>query len=67
LKPKIKLVAKYSSQGIQMAAIIVSFAFLGDYLDSYFSSKNAYWTAGLLVLGVFVSLYLVIKSALKNE
>jgi hypothetical protein len=50
-----------------MAAIIVSFAFLGDYLDSYFSSKNAYWTAGLLVLGVFVSLYLVIKSALKNE
>jgi len=67
LKPKIKLVAKYSSQGIQMAAIISAFGFLGDYLDRHFNSKNAYWTAGLLVLGVFISLYLVIKLALKNE
>ena len=67
MKPKTKLVARYSSQGIQMAAIIIAFGFLGDYLDSYFRSKNAYWTAGLLLLGVLVSLYLVIKSALKNE
>ena len=50
-----------------MAAIIIAFGFLGDYLDRYFNSKNAYWTAGLLVLGVSVSLYVVLKSALKNE
>jgi hypothetical protein len=67
LKPKIKLVAKYSSLGIQMAAIIVLFAFLGDYIDHYYHSKKAYWTAGMLVFGVFVSLYFVIKSVLKNE
>jgi ATP synthase protein I len=67
LTPKIKSFAKYSSLGIQMAAIIIAFGFLGDYLDRYFNSKNAYWTAGLLVLGVSVSLYVVLKSALKNE
>jgi F0F1-type ATP synthase assembly protein I len=50
-----------------MATIIIGFGFLGNYLDQYFSSQNLYWTAGLLVLGVVISLYVVIKAALKNE
>jgi len=50
-----------------MASILLIFGFLGNYLDKRFNSKNAYWTAGLLVFGVFVSLYVVIKAAMRNE
>jgi len=67
LKQKIKPFIRFSSLGIQMGAIIISFGFLGDYLDRKFLSKNSYWTAGLLVLGVVISLYMVIKAALRNE
>jgi len=67
LKKNNNPIIRFSSLGIQMAAIIISFGFLGYYLDRKFLSKNSYWTAGLLVLGVVVSLYVVIKAALRNE
>jgi len=53
--------------GIQMAAIIFAFGFLGDYLDARLNSKSSYWTIGLLFLGVVLSLYIVIKGVLRNE
>jgi hypothetical protein len=50
-----------------MASIIFAFGFLGDCLDAYLHSKRAYWTIGLLFLGVVLSLYIVIKGVLRNE
>ena len=67
LKQKNNSFLRFSSMGIQMAAIIFAFGFLGDYLDAYLNSTSSYWTIGLLFLGVVLSLYIVIKGALRNE
>jgi hypothetical protein len=67
LKQKNNSFIHFSSLGIQMATIIFAFGFLGDYLDVYLNSKRAYWTIGLLFLGVVLSLYIVIKGVLRNE
>ena len=67
LKQKNNPFIRFSSMGIQMAAIIFAFGFLGDYLDAYLNSKSSYWTIGLLLLGVVLSLYIAIKDLLRNE
>lgn len=57
--------AKYSSIGIQMIVIIGVFSFAGYKIDQYAGHQIQWVTALLSLTGVFVSLYIVIKS-LKN-
>ncbi|RKR81668.1 putative F0F1-ATPase subunit (Ca2+/Mg2+ transporter) [Mucilaginibacter gracilis] len=54
--------AKYSGIGIQMIVIIGVFCFAGYKIDQYAGHKTQWVTALLSLTGVFVSLYIVIKS-----
>lgn len=54
--------AKYSGIGIQMIAIIGIFSFTGYKIDQYAGHQTQWVTALLSLTGVFVSLYIVIKS-----
>jgi hypothetical protein len=54
--------AKYSGIGIQMIVIIGVFSFAGYKIDQYAGHKTQWVTAVLSLTGVFVSLYIVIKS-----
>ena len=54
--------AKYSAIGFQMFAVIAVFAFVGYKIDEYQHSETPLWTAFLSLVGVFCSLYLVIRS-----
>ncbi|WP_207533905.1 AtpZ/AtpI family protein [Desertivirga arenae] len=57
--------AKYSAMGFQMFAVIGVFAFVGYQIDERRNAKTPLWTAFLSLLGVFCSLYLVIRSIKK--
>ncbi len=61
---KVNAFAKFSSIGIQMAAIIVGFVLLGNYLDEHFESKTPWITIVCSLVGVFGGLYLVIKEVI---
>jgi len=65
LKDKSNLLLRFSTIGIQMAVIIIAFAYLGNYLDHKWLTKTPYWTAGLLLLGVIIS-FVVVFRALKK-
>jgi hypothetical protein len=56
---------RFSGLGVQMAVIIAGGAFLGQYLDNRYNTSGPYLTAALALLGVFSSLYLLLKE-LKN-
>ena len=58
-------VAKYSGIAFTMLAIIGLSAWLGTWLDGHFHNKTPYFTVGLMVLGLFVALYQVIRSLTK--
>ncbi|GAC1375872.1 MAG: hypothetical protein NVS3B25_05420 [Hymenobacter sp.] len=58
-------VAKYSGIAFTMLAIIGLSAWLGTWLDGHFQNKTPYYTVGLMVLGLFVALYQVIRSLTK--
>lgn len=57
--------AKYSAMGFQMIAIIGVFTFIGYKIDISANHQTKWVTAILSLLGVFSSLYIVIRS-LKN-
>jgi hypothetical protein len=57
---------KYSSLGLQMGATIALFSWLGLKLDEWQMTKQPYYTVAFSLLGVFLSLYLVIKGLLKK-
>lgn len=57
--------ARFSAIGIQMGVIIGGFAWLGNYLDDRYQTKNPWWTIGLSLFGVAASLYLMIKEVMK--
>lgn len=59
--------AYYSGIGFQMIAIIGIFAFIGHKLDEWQSTKMPVYTAGLCLVGVFASMYLIIKSLKKDK
>ena len=48
-----------------MAIIIFLGVFGGQYLDDYLELKNPWGTIVLSLLGVFISLYIVIKEVIK--
>ncbi len=58
-------VAKYSGIAFTMLAIIGLSAWLGTWLDGHFLNKTPYYTVGLMLLGLFVALYQVIRSLTK--
>ncbi len=47
--------------GIQMGVIIFGCAYIGKKLDAYFGTTTAWFTLGLILFGVFSSLYLLLK------
>ena len=59
---RLRAVAKYSGLGFQMLAIIGLGAFAGLRLDAYFRTRTPWFTIGLMLLGVVVALYQVIRS-----
>ena len=63
---RLRALAKYSGLAFQMLAIIGGSAWLGTWLDRHFQTKNPWFTIGLLLLGVLVAVFQVIRS-LTNE
>lgn len=63
---RLQAIAKYSGLAFQMLAIIGGSTWLGTWLDARFESKNPWFTIGLMLLGVFVALWQVIRSLTKD-
>lgn len=53
--------AKLSGIGLQMGVTIFLGAQLGKYLDTKFPSDKKWWTIGLTLFAVVISLYSVLK------
>lgn len=53
---------KFTGMGFQMLAIIGLFSFAGYKIDQSANHHTKWVTATLALLGVFISLYLVIRS-----
>lgn len=61
---KVNAFAKFSSLGIQMGVIICLGVFSGQYLDEYFKFKTPWMTIICSLIGVFASLYIVLKGVI---
>lgn len=57
---------KYSSMATQMALIIVAGALGGMQLDKYLETETPWFTGGLTIVAVFLSMYFAIKDLLKG-
>ena len=64
---RLQAIAKYSGLAFQMLAIIGGSTWLGTWFDARFQSKNPWFTIGLMLLGVFVALWQVIRSLTKDS
>jgi len=64
-KSRLKNWAVLSGIGFQMGATIFVCAWIGKKLDERFPSNKNWFTIGLVLFGVFASLYIVLKQ-LKN-
>lgn len=53
--------AKYTGISFQMMAVIAASAFIGYKIDEYYNHKVLYVTALASVLGVFLSIYQIIR------
>jgi ATP synthase protein I len=65
LKKQLSSYVKYSALGFQMIVIIGIFTFAGYKIDQSLNHEVMWVTAILSLIGVFISLYQVIRS-LKN-
>ncbi|WP_295712554.1 AtpZ/AtpI family protein [Mucilaginibacter sp.] len=54
--------AKFSGMAFQMIAVIGVFAFAGYKIDQAGNHQTKWATAGLSLVGVFISLYIIIRS-----
>ncbi|MBL4707872.1 MAG: AtpZ/AtpI family protein [Flavobacteriales bacterium] len=54
-----------SGIGLQMGLTIYLFSYLGKFLDNKFSPETEYWTIGLILLGVVVSFYNLLRQVNK--
>ena len=54
--------ARYSAMGFQMVAIIGVFTFIGYKIDAAADHETKWVTALLSLTGVFISLYIIIRS-----
>ncbi len=64
---RLRAVAKYSGLAFQMLAIIGFSTWLGVWLDRHFQLKYPWCTIGLMLAGVFLALWQVIRSLTKEE
>ena len=64
-KSRLRNWAVLSGIGFQMGATIFVCAWIGKKLDERFPSNKNWFTIGLVLLGVFASLYIVLQQ-LKN-
>lgn len=64
---RLRAVAKYSSIAFQMLATIGLSAWAGIWLDRHFQTKTPWWTIGLMLFGVLVALWQVIRGLTKGE
>lgn len=53
--------------GIQMGVIIFVCAYFGKKLDVYFQTSTAWFTLGLILIGIFASIYLLLKQVKKLD
>lgn len=53
--------ARLSGIGLQMGATIFLGAYLGKYLDGKFPMEKKWWTIGLTLFAVAISLYNILK------
>ena len=60
-KANANAVLKYSGMAFQMAVIMLLGIFAGKYLDKYFETESAIFTAFLAIISVGVALYLTLK------
>ena len=63
---RLRAVAKYSGIAFQMLATIGLSAWAGVWLDARYHTKMPWFTIGLMLLGVLVALYQVIRSLTKS-
>jgi tryptophan-rich sensory protein len=52
----------YSAAGVQMVLIIGIFVFAGRKLDSHFQLEKPWWTLGLAIFGVIVSMTYMLRA-----
>lgn len=64
---RLRAIAKYSGLAFQMLAIIGGATWLGTWLDRYFHSHNPWFTIGLMLLGVLLALWQVIRSLTRES
>lgn len=64
---RLRAVAKYSGIAFQMLATIGLSAWAGIWLDRHFQTKTPWWTIGLMLFGVLVALWQVIRGLTKGE
>lgn len=55
-------VGRYSGAGIQMVLIIGIFVFAGRKLDAHFGLEKPWWTLGLSLLGVVISIIFMVRA-----
>lgn len=65
-KEGMKNYVKYSGLAFQMIATVLLASALGVWLDRKFQTDKPYFTAGLVLFGVFVSMYFIIKQLPKS-
>ncbi len=63
---RLAAIAKYSGIAFQMLATIGLSAWLGTWLDKYLKLQNPWFTVSLLLLGVLVALWQVIRGLTKE-
>jgi F0F1-type ATP synthase assembly protein I len=63
---RVRSFAKYSGIAFQMLAIIGFFTWLGMWLDERYQSKNPWFTVGLMLVGVFLAMFQIIRSLTKG-
>ena len=63
---RLAAIAKYSGIAFQMLATIGLSAWLGTWLDKQLELKNPWFTVSLLLLGVLLALWQVIRGLTKD-
>lgn len=59
---RMRAMAKYSGIALQMLATIGLSTWAGTWLDGHYHTKTSWFTIGLMLAGVLIALYQVIRS-----
>lgn len=66
-KKQLKYYIKYSSLTTQMAIIIITGTFFGDYLDNSNNSEIPFYTIIFSIFSIILSLYYVLRKIVKDN